>query len=706
MYAEQVAERRQRWKEEDEAERRLVADEWAELDREYSDVSHVADLLPKAFGELLRAMPEGKRKRREAMLVKKVGWENLTLIDLDPMALTKAAETRAWRYRQQFPADDFPESDHNKRRCEKWWRKRLTREQGKAILNAEDIVQAVGGPNRPGRPLSVSDYTLSLHQRHIERTEEIMAGLRLVQRPDPSVQIPMLEVDQRSKDAADTKRRLFIDMMLRRWADLGWRICWITVTLPGRYVCHATNEATRKSKHDPITCGPIEAMEELQARHHRVLALLRERGIRPCGWWDAQPQQSGTPHRHYVLAVPSLEDARGVCDGFRREFSSLEDTEGEGEDRGCDAGVIGDSDPRYKTRIGKDGNEETARSVAMYTARYSTKHQKRSAKDDSDKGDAGGSGDDSETTGTGGEEQKRFEAWKWLRRARTHTWLGLDSQRAPSELWDTLWANAQRSDYDPDDARMALALREMRRVHSFMALAAAAREAAHEFPEGDEDREAELEMAAQASDDAALHAWHAAIALGMWPDSDLDRAELDWLAGETSESENDPLPPVPLRVERESAYGEIRKEIVGAVGVMERFRITGKVTLEGLMSTAADVGVSVETPEGKKLTARHALRAFKEAGFRFSRRPDGSLVGFDLSGEILLRTDKEWVIVDKETAARMVEESKTPEWDEARQAEEKARLIGYVEEVGLSFSPTDPSLRAAPATRVDDGPPG
>ena len=736
-------------------EREEEAAVFAELDREEAekwnpdrkDTRSVTKRLPRAFGEFLERMPEWDRRRREAAISKRFGeWRaidrlpfcHFDILDLDVLELADVAGTMAWRHAKTFPADDFQEAEHRKKRCEKWWRKRLGREQKRAILYVEAVTKAVGGPSVPGRPLNVSDYGLARFREHRARTQEVLTALILIQKSDPSVQIPMIEVDARARVAKATRTRLWIDMNLRRWDQLGWAVCWITVTLPGRYVCHSTNEETRVSQYD-LNLGPEEAMNEIQERHHRVLALLRSRGLRPQGWWCAQPQQSGTVHRHYLVAVPTVEDARAVCDGFKDEFSSLEDRDGEGEDRGCDASVIGDDDPRYRTRKGRDGNDETATSIAKYTARYSSKCE------------ALGGGDDEGPS----EEQDRFDAWKWLRGARTHAWLGLDSARAPGEIWGTLWAHLLREErrikdnggkgevYLTDDARMAVALREMRKCAKHAALAAdlwrAAKTTANE-----EDKAAVSDDAQHESGRAAEHAWHAAIAAGIWPDRDLAPEELDWLRGETRErtGEIDALPPFPLREIRESVYEEKRQETVGIVGAIERFRLSGKPKRDELLEAAAAVGVDVW--DGK--TEGFIVKELKQAGFRFSKRPDGSMAGFDLSGEILLRNVEEWEIVDAETAQARVKEHaelsgddlsemqrermNIPEGDESQEPKRKASSSGVTEEMvadfgawleeeirqesvreqGLSFSPTDPRERGAAPPHGDTGtvsePPG
>lgn len=172
----------------------------------------------------------------------------------------------------------------------------------------------------------------------------------------------MADLNKRAKAADVAKRRLLMDAHLMRFAELRWHVCWITITLPGEYVANATNEGARASRWNP-RLGPEEAAAAIQDMHHQTMALLRERGVRPSGWWNAQPQQSGTPHRHIVVACRKKEEARAVCDAFWSRFSSSppEDRQEERrrEDHGCTAYVIGDDDRRYAPPKGKNGKIET-----------------------------------------------------------------------------------------------------------------------------------------------------------------------------------------------------------------------------------------------------------------------------------------------------------------------------------------------------------
>lgn len=731
--AQQSAELQQRWREEEEAERRLVADEWAELDDEHTP-ARLVEHLPEEWRPFLERMSRARRKEREEAILREVGWQGVGLIGLTAEKLAVLAGTKAAQYTTEFPGRDEAgnlinqEPAHKRRRTDKWWRRRLGRDQKDAILDVEAMIGAVGGPAVPGRPLYAADYSCALHQDHKLRTAEILGKSYLIREDDPSVKISMTEVDRKSRRAKAAETRTLMDMLLHRWKTLGWYVCWITVTLPGRYVCHSTNEEKRVEEFD-TRLGPKKALTALQDDHHRVMALLRERGIRPNGFWNSQPQQSGAPHRHYVLAVPTLEDARRLCDTFRERFSTRKDSEDDGPDRGCRAYVISDDDNRYSPPKGRNGSKETADSVARYAARYASRCE--------EKGDNEAGIDAAPECAEKTSEQDRFAAWKWLRGARTMGWLGFDSQRSPVDLWRTHWNAAQRSDYTPDDARMALAMKHMRKAAEHTEIAVACRKAANEFQVGDDDKTVELDEARAASDRAACEAWHAAIAVGMWPDTDLDPAELEWLIEAVGEvmremhgmavQKLDVLPPMSLREERKNEYGEMRKVIVGAVGVTEIARLSSRADAFALcdaVTMAKDLGAKIKAPKAGRLRLQHIGIALRRAGLGATMRPDGTLSVFQTDGEILLKTEHKWLVVDEATAAKLAEESKTPAWDEKRREKEKARVsttkVLFDVKTGknvfirenerlcdsLSDSPTDPRERGFAPPRGDERPPG
>lgn len=529
--------------------------------------THIDKHLPPEWLPFLEKMSPAKRRQREIAILDRVGWDGLELIGLRASDISQKANDMAHQHWKQFPDKDEngnainQEPAHMKGRCKKHHRRKLKKLQRKALLYVEAALSAVGGAKSDMRPLYVSDYTLALHREYEEETALKLEELRLINVDDPSVQIPMSEVNKRAKIANVTKRRLLIDMMLKRWEILGWHVCWITVTLPGAYVPHSTNEACRAAQWN-TEYGPLEGMKAMQDDHHRVLALLRDKGVRPSGWWNAQPQQSGTVHRHYVLACQTQEHARVVCDEFRKKFSSRLKGDDAGQDRGCAAFVIGDGDKKYAPPKGKNGQKETAASIAKYAARYSTRleteaDQQKIETVDPDTGEI--------LTMEKPTDLMRFKAWKWMRRLRTHNFLGLDSGRGPLKIWDVFWKKSGQN-IEARDGRAATAMRLMQRVRDEALDAAHFRKLADEA-KNDEDRDEMLQDVMFHNDEAAQAAWHAAVAIGMWNDADLDEAELQWLSDELSEYHemelHQSLPPLPIRDTVETSYNEETRKNVG-----------------------------------------------------------------------------------------------------------------------------------------------
>lgn len=669
---------------------------------------HVRKHLPDALRSHLDRMHPARRREREEAIRRYVGFKDLRLIGKSPTKLNKAASLMAWLHAHEFPGrdhDDNPinqEVFHKKRRSRKFWRRELKKRQQKALRYVEAAVGAVGGPNAPGRPLYVSDYALESYKSQLRTTAEILKDLRLVCVDDPSIQIPIKDLNERKKAADAAKRRLLMDATLARIEALGWHLCWITITLPGEYVPHSTNESHRASEWNP-ELGPDEAMRAIQNRYHQTMCFLRERGIRPIGFWNAQAQQSGTPHRHILLACPTLDDARAVCDAFWGKFSSTTNSERQAEarkrDPGCRAYVVGDDHLHYAPPKGRDGREETASSIAKYMSRYATRfiNPDCDAEEDTD--------------------LIRHAAWASARRARTHSWIGMDAGRSPSALWDTLWSKASRSDgnTDPEHPRMRLAIRMMREVQECIDTIAELRR--HQDTLEGEDHAHQRDLIKAESSKAAHRAWHAGIALGLWPDRDLAPEELEWVREETAALApghaadefsgrvhklgrhgirstarcfDVELPPMPLRDIRESAYGERRAVTIGAVAPVPRCVLTGDQfrNATSLKCMAELLGIRLEdVPSGHEGNAAAIRKAFRRSGIQFQKRPDGSIAGFDLTGEQVLRTEKEWVITDIETAQEMMEK-----WE--------GRLKRQRGLDSLSDNPTDPRECASHISRA------
>lgn len=746
---------------------REIERQLAEITEEETSPRRVADHLPEALAAFLRAMPSARRRESEQAIIDKVGWEGVNLLDLDPRALAASAETRARQYAELHPKGDerFEAPEHRRLREPKTWRRRLTKQARKARAYIEGAVGAVGGPERPGRPLYVSDYTMRCHRADLRQSREHMERLRIVKLDDPTVQIPLIEAHQRKLEKEAAKRRLMLDVHIVRAEAIGARTVWTTLTLPGAYHPHASNEGRRADAWNPSR-GPDEAMQEMQTLFHRTMCLIRERGARPWGFWDAQAQQDGTPHRHLpafvhdrdmtleeaaALADPDtpdevaariradsdervLHEARKVADEFWRRFSSTPDSARQDEarraDHGCRAYVIGDADPRYAPPKGRNGNEETCASIAKYTARYATRLATGATDLHEAAGGEGGVADAVEDRPAS--DLERHAAWATSRRARLHNWIGVSSNRAPSRLWDAVWKAAGRGEVT-DDPRMQLAVLHMIAAQNDLTEVSRVRTELRETesePQGEErdDRIGRLRGEVKGhSSAAAWSAYHACIAMGVWPDADLHASERLWLRQELGvvSGERLPLPPVPVRADRQNVFEETVRETIG---------IAAPVIV--MIGTADDA-----RPKRKNLEPGQMVMDAEDGGWALITASDDPLK------RIILR-DEAWTIVDRDAAMEMVREARermprtegtrsedhdrhramqaayreTREEDVASsdvgmsRSSDRADAVGHSDSEGnpdtagtvsappaapLSLIPTDPRIGAAPLPRVE-----
>jgi AcrR family transcriptional regulator len=120
-----------------------------------------------------------------------------------------------------------------------------------------------------------------LHREQAQRTAEILEGLRLVLVEDPTVQIPMAELNERAKLADVTKRRLLIDMLLRRFADLGWQATRVEDITTAASVAKGTFYLYFRTKDELI-----EALRDQFVRHMLELAVEAAAALDPEDPWE------------------------------------------------------------------------------------------------------------------------------------------------------------------------------------------------------------------------------------------------------------------------------------------------------------------------------------------------------------------------------------------------------------------------------------
>lgn len=722
---------------------RLAAEEAAELDAEEDTaaaetverrISSVTTQIPKALAAFLDDMDPVMRRKRETAILEKIGWEDLPLSIASADEIAALAAARAARYAKEHPASDpsFQTAEHRRGRDESIQRRRLRKKAKKIRAYIGQAVRGLGGSDPETRKNYVTDYSVLCHRDDVRQSHENMERLRILKVAEPTVQIPMLDAHKRKMEREAAKKRVLIDVILKRAETIGAKAVWITITLPGRFHSNPTNAGHEVEPWDPML-GPDEQMKEMQHRHHQTMNLLRELGCRPWGFWAAQAQQDGTVHRHLELFVHDremteqealalldpdvpeaaktrireaseervLKEARMIATKFRERFPGV---------RGCRAEVVGDTHPDFKPRKDKKGGEETAASIAKYTARYATRL-------------AMGSGDSYEVAGGGGKDDgqerpitdlERHAVWASERDARLLNFVGLDSQRSPSRAWDCIWKAVERGEI-PNDDRMSLAVQHMTAAHRLidelvetraqqadaeayakvlrcpdreirreveklkkrletmqadpeqgkwdefthaalerkiaklcddLARTPEERQALAEQADGDIERLGEEIKAL--NDDVATYTYQSCLAFGFWPDRDLHASERLWLRAELrlGQGADLPLPPVPLRAERDNAFGETVRETVGiaapvviAAGAAENREEAADVMCDGAMMFTAEDGtwtVLAASPDTTK--------------------------------QILLKAE-EWVIVDVKKAAEMVAEA------ERRDAERHASAV-------------------------------
>lgn len=763
-------------------------------------VSSVAEQLPKALAVYLDEMDPVMRRKREAAILAKIGWEDLPLCGASAEEVAAIAQARAAQYAKKHPASDpeFQTAEHRRGRDESIQRRRLRKRARKVRGYIGQAVRGAGGADPETRKNYVTDYSVFCHRDDVRQSHENMERLRILKPAEPKVQIPMLDAHKRKMEREAAKKRLLIDVLLKRAETIGARAVWTTITLPGRFHSNPTNAGHEVEPWDPML-GPDEQMKEMQRRYHQTMNLLRELECRPWGFWAAQAQQDGTVHRHLenfvhdrempewealALLDPEvsesvktrireaseervLQEARMIATKFRERFPGV---------RGCRAEVVGDTHPDFKPRKDKKGDEETAASIAKYTARYATRLSM-------------GSGDSYEVAGEGGEDDaerpitdlERHAVWASERDARLLNFVGLDSQRSPSRAWDCIWKAVERGEI-PDDDRMSLAVqhmtaaqrlidelieiraqqadaeayakllrrpdreirREIKKLEKQLAESVASSEKNEEFRQkalrqkiarlcddlarSPEERQERAEQAdgdverldedvKALNDDIATYAYQACLAFGFWPDRDLHVSERLWLRAELrlGQQAEIPMPPVPLRAERDNAFGERVKETVG---------IAAPVVL--VAGTAEDRG--------------DAAAAMCEGAMMFTAE-DGSwkvvAASPDTTKQILLKVE-EWIIVDVKKAAEMVAEAeRNAAAEAAADARNRERMKAWQEQcedleaedvyegdldsgesVGedagafgcetfrLSLIATDPSYGAGAPQREGEEPPG
>lgn len=618
----------------------------------------IKGLLPAPFHPFFEQFDATRLKERLDAIVDKVGWKTLGLLDLDPFKLEAEADKAAWVYAQKHPESDprFQKGEHRRGRTKKVWRGRLAKDVRNATAYIAAALGATGGQD-DSRPLYVADFNVDRYRADQWKSREHMSKLRIVNKADPTTQIPMLEAHKRKKIAEAAKRRMWLDIQEFRAESIGARAIWTTLTLPGEYHPNPTNSTPNLNNWN-LDLGPKEAMEAIQEKYSQSMNLLRWHKIRPWGFHTVQAQQDSTPHRHGLFFVHDTDEeitdqaasddkvlklARGVVREFRQRFPG---------DYGCDARIIGDEDEEFRPETGKNGKEETVGSVIRYAARYATRNITDGDGFCEAVGDNNGDGEGWKTQEEiPARDLERHAVWATERRARLCNMVGLDSRRSPSKIWEAIWKAADRGEL-PDDPRMSAAVELMIQAKRFLedlvAIQAEYKDfkaSSREDEEYEEESLAELKRLQRAVTGCA---YHSSVMMGLWQDFDLHRNERAWMRDYFGLRPNDDLPlaPIPLRSVRQNAFDEDVKQIDG-------------------------IAAACLVSKGRKGSEKPELKGNEIA----LTAPDGSWVVVRPSNEtqqqIILRVD-EWEILDKDEAKKRADDVHS-----ARLEKQNERLEGH-----------------------------
>jgi hypothetical protein len=394
--------------------------------------------LPAEYAMRLFLMEENERKRRTDHIRLNLTADVLELLTIEPHRFRGfVAEHAAQIAQQQRDQNNgfLPETPEAKKaryrsNIARKWRRKIR----KADLFLSAICGAVGNAiyekgadgKKRIRVLTpyCSDFTATWYAESQEAKWETMKERWLVRRDDPTKRMNLAKVAETAAGAAQARLRLMLDVEEYRGERQGLILAWITITPPGEHVPNAVYESRRTSTWD-ISMDFAASDASLQKEWARTRALAAKHNAEPCGGlWAAQMHKNGCQHRHMCMWFKTVEDARHLCDIMRAKFTSVHQ---------CTAYVIGDTNPAYAPPKRRDnGLEETVGTVFRYLSRYS--HRFAFETDISD-------------------NVVRHHA-AMNGRGRSLAWLGMRDGAA--QVWDTLWAAAERVSRAEDGYRQCI----------------------------------------------------------------------------------------------------------------------------------------------------------------------------------------------------------------------------------------------------------
>lgn len=344
--------------------------------------------VPKEYLRRLEDMPATKRDQRLTWIRERVDLAHIDMLVQslsNPLKIAeKAAEIAIDEAERQWALGGektdaegcwvLPTDPSSRRLRDRRTHSRRLRQQ----LRKTDLFlsAACGAVSRTIGAEYASGFTLARYIADQKAKAAIMEKLILVRKDNPEIQLSMSEIAAKSATQAEAQLRLLLDAEAVRGQVNRMYLCWITITLPGRYVPRALDDDKRVAAWDP-DCDLLAGDMHIQKLWSQIRAIAAKQNLEMSGVWGPQAQHSGTQHRHKALWAHSLEEARAFCDVVRRKMNQGKDSTSKEETKNShavQAFVVEDTDPRYAPPERKDTKEdETVESVFRYLSRYTTR---------------------------------------------------------------------------------------------------------------------------------------------------------------------------------------------------------------------------------------------------------------------------------------------------------------------------------------------
>ncbi len=282
-------------------QRRAAGGEWVRRTRHTDSETHAAEALyneivvPLATTRRFQVSDDPETCQRAALEHIACGYDGTRIWSLAcALADMTAADLAAIPEEERTP--------DQRRQTDPHFHARAIKKRARfAHAHADVVLGLVGG--KRGRAV-VSDEVAEAYEEQQARTREWLAGsyavpLDAAGTPDAIRAMPMADIADRATAARNARRytqALGMQEVARR---LGWRVVFITLTLPAEF--HVG--ATKGRRGDPKNTSEHAAMA-MQGMWHRAVNLFQKWSIPLFAFIVAEFHDSSTLHRHVIACVP------------------------------------------------------------------------------------------------------------------------------------------------------------------------------------------------------------------------------------------------------------------------------------------------------------------------------------------------------------------------------------------------------------------